>query len=1214
MSGGQGSNGYVSDVVGTIDAVSDQQSQLGPNAWLVEEMYERYRSNPSAVDEGWRAYFEGTSERAANGVSAEPQTVPAAPVAPAETPSPSPTPTAADDPIGDPIRGAGARIVANMQDSLEVPTATSYRQVPARLLEVNRKVINGYLGRTGKGKVSFTHLIAYALVRALDEVPAMKSTFAESDAGVPLRVQHDDIGLGLAVDVQKQDGSRTLLVPCVKGANHLSFTDFHAAYDDLVDRTLNGGIAVEDFSGITISLTNVGGIGTLQSVPRLMPGQSAIVGVGAIDYPAEFAGADLSTLADIGVSKVITISNTYDHRIIQGAESGIFLRRIHQLLLGEDGFYEDIFDSLGVPYSAVEWRTDVNPHHSEATMLEKQMQVRKVVQMYRVRGHLIADLDPLSLQERRMHSELDPATYGLTIWDLEREFLSDDLAGSNRMKLGDMLGVLRDAYSRTIGIEYMHIQDAEEKEWIQSKVEPRKEPFDEDDVRHILHRLSQAEVFEGFLGRRYVGHKRFGIEGAEAAIPIIDAVLEAATDAGLAHTVLGMAHRGRLNVLANIMGQSHEQLFRQFEGVIDENTIQGTGDVKYHLGAQTTFKARSGETMPIMLAPNPSHLETVGPVVIGMVRALQDITGPRGSFPVLPLLIHGDAAFAGQGVVAETLNTSRIPGFRVGGTVHLVINNQVGYTTSPEQSRSGTYATEVAKMVQAPIFHVNGDDPEACVRAARWAFDYRQKFHKDVVIDMICYRRHGHNEGDDPSYTQPVMYRRIVEHPSVRKRYTEALVRRGDITEEQAQAELDNFEAWMQSILDETRAHTTGAVAQSVPPVQFKAHLDMIETGVDKDTLDRVHHCLYAFPEGFTVHPKLERQFETRRAMYDAGEVDWGLAEALAFGTLLLDGNPVRLSGQDSRRGTFAHRHSVVVDNVTEQEFMPLASLQNGDANLWIFDSMLSEYAAMGFEYGYSLISRDALVAWEAQFGDFVNGAQIVIDQYLAAAHDKWGQENGLVLLLPHGMEGQGPEHSSARIERFLTLCADGNMMVANATTAAQFFHLLRRQAAKGNVKPLVVFTPKSLLRARSARSSVEELTSGGWQSVIDDPGVKNPLDVRRVALCSGKVGYEAMEQRDGLGAPLAVVRIEQLYPWPGDKIGQVLQRYPNAESIVWLQEEPANMGPWSFVQLRSTEEMTLVHRLSLVSRPESGSPACGSMGVHQQEFALLMNDLTEGL
>jgi len=1213
---------------------------------MVEEMYERFRANPNAVDQSWRSFFATVAD---NGVpdrglgvtptaaldrgqarAAEPSAIAPAPgqgtestmaqqpgaqpAKSAPTRNGEPTPAVVAEPVGEAIRGAGARIVANMEASLAVPTATSYRQVPARLLEVNRSVINGYLGRTGRGKVSFTHIIAYALIRALDEIPAMRSTYLEDPDGKPRVIRHEDVGLGLAVDVEKRDGSRTLMVPCIKRANQLEFDEFRDTYDDLVRRTLGGGITVDDFAGTTISLTNVGGIGTLQSVPRLMPGQSAIVGVGVIGYPAEFAGADQTTLADIGVSKVITISNTYDHRIVQGAESGMFLRRLHDLLLGGDRFYESVFESLGVPYSAVQWHVDVNPHHAETTMLEKQMQVRKVVQMYRVRGHLIADLDPLGLQDRLMHSELDPATYGLTIWDLEREFLTDDVAGPDRMKLSDLLGVLRDAYSRTVGVEYMHIQDAEEKEWIQSRVEPAKEPFDADQVRHILQRLSQAEAFEAFLGRRYVGHKRFGIEGAESAIPLIDAVLESAAEAGLGHAVLGMAHRGRLNVLANIMGKSYDEMFKQFEGVIDEDTIQGTGDVKYHLGAETLFSTRSGAQIPVTLAPNPSHLETVGPVVIGMVRALQDKIGPRGSFPVLALLIHGDAAFAGQGVVAETLNTSRIPGFRVGGTVHIVINNQVGYTTSPEQSRSGTYATEVAKMVQAPILHVNGDDPEACVRVARLAFDYRQAFHKDVVIDMVCYRRYGHNEGDDPSYTQPIMYRRIDEQPPVRERYTATLVRRGDITEDQAQEEMDNFEAWMQAILDETRAHAPAEVAQSIPPARYRADLEFVETGVERSTLDRIHEHLYDWPNGFTVHPKLERQFGARRAMYDAGEVDWGLAETLAFGSILLDGQPVRLSGQDSRRGTFAHRHSVVVDNTTEDEFMPLATLDEAQGDLWIFDSMLSEYAAMAFEYGYSMINRNALVAWEAQFGDFVNGAQIVIDQYLASGHDKWDQENGLVLLLPHGLEGQGPEHSSARVERFLTLCAEGNMTVANATTSAQFFHLLRRQVATGNARPLVVFTPKSLLRARVARSRIDELTTGGWNPVLDDDSVPDPDSVRRVVLCSGKVAYDAMALRDAEDLPMAVVRVEQLYPWPGAKIATIVAGYRNRDSIVWLQEEPSNMGPWSFVLGRTLDEMNLGLPLMLVSRPESGSPACGSMGVHQQEFVGLMRDLRSGL
>ncbi|NOX31241.1 MAG: multifunctional oxoglutarate decarboxylase/oxoglutarate dehydrogenase thiamine pyrophosphate-binding subunit/dihydrolipoyllysine-residue succinyltransferase subunit, partial [Actinobacteria bacterium] len=1015
----------------------------------------------------------------------------------------------------------GALIVSNMEASLSVPTATSYRQVPAKLLEVNRKIINGHLGRTGQGKISFTHVIAFALIEALQAVPAMTNTYLEGRDGKPRLVNHEHVGLGLAVDVKKRDGKRTLMVPCVKAADTLSFKQFVDVYNDLVKRTLGSKITPDDFAGTTISLTNVGGIGTLQSVPRLMQGQAAIVGVGAIGYPAEFAGSDPHTLAEIGVSKIITISNTYDHRIVQGAESGMFLRRMHELLLGEDDFYERLFASLGIPYTTVKWRQDDNQHRGDETLLRKQMQVRKLIQMYRVRGHLIADLDPLGLQNRSMPDELDPASYGLTIWDLDREFLTDDLNGPEWMALGDILGVVRDAYSRTIGIEYMHIQAAEEKDWIQSRVEAKKKPFDEDDQRHLLYKLGQAEAFEHFLGKRYVGHKRFGIEGAEGAIPLIDAVLESAADDGQQHVVIGMAHRGRLNVLANIMGQDYEQLFRQFEGFINPETIQGTGDVKYHLGAETVFKARSGNTIPVTLAPNPSHLEAVDPIVIGMVRALQDQTDPPGSFPVLPLLIHGDAAFAGQGVVAETLNTSRIPGFRVGGTVHIVINNQVGYTTSPEQSRSGQYATEVAKMVQAPIFHVNGDDPEAVVRATRWAFDYRQAFHKDVVIDMICYRRQGHNEGDEPSYTQPVMYRRIDDHPGVRSRYVSTLVRRGDITEEQAQAEFKNFEAWMQSILDETRAAAPEHVPQTLLPKKFHETPVVTETGVERAVLDHINHQLYDYPDGFNPHPKLARQFETRRKMYeDDGVVDWGLAETMAYGSLLMEGTQIRISGQDTRRGTFAHRHAVLVDHDDEHEFKPLAGLADDQAQFWIYDSMLSEYAALGFEYGYSLVNRDALVAWEAQFGDFVNGAQIIIDQYLAAAADKWNQLSGLVMLLPHGYEGQGPEHSSARLERFLTLCAEGNMTVANATTSAQFFHLLRHQVLEGNIRPLVVFSPKSLLRSKLARSPIADLERGGWHPVLDDAAIESPGSVKRIALCSGKVAYDAMAHRDSTGAP----------------------------------------------------------------------------------------------
>ncbi|HEC10837.1 MAG TPA: multifunctional oxoglutarate decarboxylase/oxoglutarate dehydrogenase thiamine pyrophosphate-binding subunit/dihydrolipoyllysine-residue succinyltransferase subunit [Acidimicrobiales bacterium] len=1181
--------------VATIGAVTSEDAQLGPNSWLVEEMYDLYQANPEAVDESWRDYFEQHGEP--------------------ETPrEPEPQAVAAPEPVaeppGEPLRGVAARIVENMEASLSVPTATSYRQIPARLLEVNRQVINGYLGRTRGGKVSFTHIIAYAVVRAVAAVPAMGNVFATGPDGEPRVIRNEHVGLGLAVDVQKRDGSRSLLVPCVKNADTLGFREFVGVYDDLVSRVLASRITPDDFTGATMSLTNVGTIGTLQSVPRLMPGQSAIVGVGAIGYPAEFQGSDPSTLAEMGVGKVITVSDTYDHRVIQGAESGLFLKRVHELLLGADGFYEDLFESMGVPYAAVQWRTDRNPNRSEADRLEKQMQVRKIVQMYRVRGHLIADLDPLGLEEPQMFAELDPANYGLTIWDLDREFLTDDLTGPERMRFGDILRVLRDAYCRTIGVEYMHIQSPEEKAWVQAAVESPKEPFSAEEQLRILEKLSEAEAFEQFLHRRYVGHKRFGLDGAESTIPILHEILSRAADTGMSGAVLGMAHRGRLNVLTNIMGQSYGELFRQFEGFVGPDSIQGTGDVKYHLGASTVFTSDGGAALPVDLAANPSHLEAVDPVALGMVRAKQDRIEPPGSYPVLPVLVHGDAAFAGQGVVAETLNTSKIPGFRVGGTVHLVINNQVGYTATARQARSGTYATDVAKMVQAPIFHVNGDDPEACVRVARWAFDFRQAFHKDVVIDMVCYRRHGHNEGDDPSYTQPLMYRIIDSLPTARERYTALLVKRGDITAEQAQEELDRFAARMQQVLDETRAAAPAEPPLARVPEEFVEDLAEVDTSADPESLDQVIHSLTDYPEGFTVHPKLERQFRNRTAMYESGEVDWGLAETLAYGSLLLEGIPVRLTGQDSRRGTFAHRHAVVVDYETEREYVPLEHLDPDQAPFWCYDSMLSEYAGLGLEYGYSTVARDALVEWEAQFGDFVNGAQVIIDQFIAAGEDKWNQKSGLVMLLPHGYEGQGPEHSSARIERFLILCAEGNMTIAVPTTSAQFFHLLRRQVLKGNPRPLVVFTPKSLLRARRARSEVSELTSGSWRRVLDDPDVEDSDGVRAVALCSGKVAYDAMAHRDTHGLPLAVVRLEQLYPWPADEIGAVLDRYRSARSVIWLQEEPANMGGWNFVRGRWEETLAERGELVRVSRPESGSPACGSMSIHNQETARLMENL----
>jgi len=1195
---------------------------VGPNAWLVDEMHEQYLADPSSVSESWRDFFADYRRDAVLPGTPPPATAPrangsAAPAPPRpEADDPAPAPAAkpqakADDEApGEPIRGAGARIVANMEASLSVPTATSYRQVPAKLLEVNRRIINGYLGRTRGGKISFTHLIGYAVVRAIsDTVPVMNASFATDAEGKPRVVRHEHLGLGIAVDIEKSDGSRSLLVPVVQQADALDFRAFWGAYEDLIRKVRSNKLTPDDFSGGTVSLTNPGTIGTLQSVPRLMPGQGLIVGVGSLDYPTEWKAADPVTLADLGVSKVITISSTYDHRIIQGAESGLFLKRVEELLLGADGFYDEVFRALEVPYESVQWRRDVNPIDREQAMLEKQMAVANLIRLHRVRGHLIADLDPLRWREPELPTELDPATYGLTIWDLDREFLTGGLAGRERFPLGDILHVLRDAYCRTIGIEYMHIPDPEEQRWIQDRVEGVSPELPLDDQRHILERLNAAEAFEKFLATKYVGQKRFGLEGAESAIPILDAILEAAADSDLDAAVIGMPHRGRLNVLTNIVGKSYDQIFKEFEGQVDPDSMQGSGDVKYHLGQSGKFVARSGKDVAVELAANPSHLEAVDPVVVGMARAMQDAIDTPESFSVLPILMHGDAAFAGQGVVAETLNMSDIKGYRVGGTIHVVVNNQIGFTTTPESARTGFYSTDVAKMVQAPIFHVNGDDPEACVRVARLAFAYRQRFRKDVVIDMVCYRRHGHNEGDDPSYTQPLMYAKIEKRRSVRKLFTESLVKRGQLSLEEAEKALDDYHSRLQTALDETRqAAPKEAVVVRRPPAPAGV-LPRVETGVDRGVLDRVYTALSSTPEGFSVHPKLQKQFDARDKMWADGEVDWALAEALAYGSLLLEGTDLRLAGQDTRRGTFSHRHAVLIDHTSGEEHAPLAHLGAGQGKFWIYDSLLSEYAALGFEYGYSVVAKDSLVVWEAQFGDFWNGAQTIVDQFVVAAEDKWKQTSGLVMYLPHGYEGQGPEHSSARIERFLTLAAEDNIQAVNCTQSSQLFHLLRRQVRRSVRKPLVLFTPKSLLRARPARSKIDELLSGSFRETIDDAAVDDRSAVGRVVLTSGKVAHEAMAARDAARAPVAVVRVEQLYPWPDEQLAEIVAGYPNAEEVLWLQEEPENMGAWSFARSRLYDRFGDSHRIRRVTRHESGSPATGSHAIHNQEQKQLLDE-----
>ncbi len=983
---------------------------FGANAWLVDDMYEQFRQDPLSVSESWREFFEGYKPAGANlsgrppfaraasapaGLAAvdsppdnavvggsagngagggvatliAPSVPPSEPRAattatapgraPEEKPS-APAPLGAAEGTTVPLRGSAARVVSNMTSSLDVPTATSFRVVPAKLLEVNRLILNNQLARTGTaGKVSFTHLIGWAVVQAIGAVPAINSSFsgpsrqdgdnttgkstnakragAKSSGTGPAVFRPAHVNLGIAVDLERPDGTRSLMVPVIKQADTVDFRHFWRLYEELVRKVRSGKVEVTDFAGATITITNPGTLGTVQSVPRLMEGQGAIIGVGTIDYPAEWQGADPRQLAELGISKVVSLSSTYDHRVIQGAESGLFLQRVHRLLLGDDGFYEGIFRSMGVPYEAVKYRRDVNDTYERATnYIEKQQKVERLVNAYRVRGHLIAHLDPLDWKEPVMHAELDPGTYGLTVWDLDREFLTQGLAGKGPMRLGDILSLLRDAYSRTVGVEYMHIMEPEQKLWIQEHVEGVPTDLEPEEHRHILAKLNAAEALERFLETKYIGQKRFGLEGAESAIPLLDALLSSAADQGHQHAVMGMAHRGRLNVLINIVGKSYHDLFSEFEGNLDPSSVQGSGDVKYHKGFRGKFRSRLGNELDVSLASNPSHLEAVGPVVEGMARALQDQlsagmepsrTGLAPHDLVLPVLVHGDAAFAGQGVVAETLNMSTLAAYETGGTVHLVINNQLGFTTNPESARSSVYATDVAKMVQAPIFHVNGDDPEACTRVARLALAFRQRFHKDVVIDMVCYRRYGHNEQDDPSLTQPLLYQLIKEHRSVRKLYTEALVRRGDITLEEAEAALADFSRRLQEALDETRASAPPQMI-SLPRPAPPAHGPVaVHTAVETETLDTVMDALTRAPDGFTLHPKIARLLEVRRKLWASGQVDWALGEALAYGTIVLDGHDVRLCGQDTRRGTFGHRNAVYVDYRTGHEFIPLAAM-----------------------------------------------------------------------------------------------------------------------------------------------------------------------------------------------------------------------------------------------------------------------------------------------
>jgi 2-oxoglutarate decarboxylase len=1234
----------------------DPLADFGPNEWLVYEIYQQYLQDPESVDPAWLTYFRNNRPPVAGGPgrtngngtprpapaeshpgpppeSAPAQSAPAqsAPAqnAPAQSgpaqsspaqnapaqnapaqaavaptpPPPSPTPAAGSRPTTggqtDPdtvrqLRGPAARVASNMQASLTVPTATSVRSMPAKLLIDNRVVINNHLRRGPGGKVSFTHLIGFALVQALADFPGLNRAFVSSADGKPAVSSPERVNLGVAIDLAKANGERQLLVPNIKDCAKFDFAEFWAAYEQLIRRARAGELGADDFAGTTISITNPGTIGTVHSVPRLLPGQGAIIGVGALESPAEYQGASLDTLARLAVSKVLTLTSTYDHRIIQGAESGDFLRRMHALLLGADGFYDAIFRSLRVPYEPVRWVTDLPAGYEEE--VGKPARVIELIHAYRVRGHLMADTNPLEFELRR-HADLDVVNHGLTLWDLDRSFPTGGFGGAAVMHLRDVLGVLRDSYCRTVGIEYMHIQDPEQRRWLQDRVERAHIKPARAEQLHILRRLGEAEAFETFLHTKYIGQKRFSLEGAETTIPLLDAVLDAAAHDAIDEVTIGMSHRGRLNVLANIVGKSYAEIFREFEGNLDPTSTHGSGDVKYHLGAEGSFTASDGAAVQVSLSSNPSHLEAVDPVVEGIARAKQDMInrGPDG-FTVLPILLHGDAAFAGQGVVAETLNLSQLRGYRTGGTVHVVINNQVGFTTSPLAGRSSVYATDVARMIQAPIFHVNGDDPEAAVRVARLAFQFRQAFRKDVVVDLICYRRRGHNEADDPSLTQPLMYDLIDAQRSVRRLYMEALAGRGDITREEAELALQHYQGQLERAFAETRDAPAASAerAPEMPPVRAE---EEVGTAVERSTLDLIAAGQLQLPPGFNAHPRLETVLRRRSRMLEEDAVDWGMGETFALGSLLLEGRPVRLAGQDSRRGTFGQRHAVVVDRRTGAEYTPLAHLSADQGSFYVYDSLLSEYAAMGFEYGYSVARPEALVCWEAQFGDFANGAQTVIDEFVVSGEAKWGQASALTLLLPHGYEGQGPNHSSARIERFLALCAEGNLTVAVPSTPANYFHLLRRQALAARRRPLVVFTPKSLLRLRAAVSASSEFTSGSWRPVIDDAHAGE--QVRRVLLCSGKLFYDLQRAREQ--APdVALVRLEQLYPLPEAKIRAVLGRYPGAE-LFWAQEEPANMGGWPYIALHLPRVLD-GRELGYRGRPESAAPAAGSLLAHDAE------------
>ena len=1234
---------------------NDFAQGFGTNEWIVEDMREAYLADPASVTQSWREFFSENPQYLAGQSPATPSKplsasvgvqIPGAatasasrrPVLASEDVSRSdlpPAPTAqfksptspyaynqahsdaSETSNGvvesvDTLKGASARTAKNMEASLQIPTATSARAIPAKVLIENRLLINTHLASTRGGKVSFTHLIAWALVESLAEMPEMNVAYTLDEKGKPALHNPAHVNLGLAIDVPSANGERRLLVPSVKNADTLDLAGFIDAYDALVVKARKGQLTVDDFKDTTATLTNPGMIGTLNSVPRLMPGQGLIMGVGAMTYPAAFAGASPETLARQAVGKVLTLSNTYDHRVIQGAQSGELLRLMERKLMGLDGFWNRSFKALRIPHEPVHWDQDVT--YDPLADAGKPARVAELIHAFRQRGHLAADTDPLAYRLRR-HPDLNFSSYGLSLWDLDRVFPTGGLGGKDRATLREILQMLRDAYSRYVGVEYMHIQDPAQRRWWQERMEGVTPSIDTAERRRILTKLMQAEAFEVFLQTKYVGQKRFSLEGGESLIVLLDRLIDDAAHDGIEEAAIGMAHRGRLNVLTNIAGKSYGQVFDEFDGNYLTNG-QGSGDVKYHLGTTGTFTGTDDVTTKVSLAANPSHLETVDGVLEGIVRAKLDRSGSGadGSYNVLPILVHGDAAFAGQGVVYEVLNMSQLPGYHTGGTIHVIVNNQIGFTTGNALGRSTTYPSDLAKGLQVPIFHVNGDAPESVARVARWAWEYRQEFHKDVIIDLVCYRRRGHNEGDDPSMTQPVMYNLIDRKPSTFSVYTTNLVGRGDLTEEQCEQLLDAYRDNLEHILNEARAGHLNAdtPAYSGPKAGETSHSQ--PTAVAREVIERIGDAQVSVPEGFQVHSKLMNLLRKRQSMSRQGGIDWGFGELLAFGSLLMEGVPVHMTGEDVRRATFAQRHAVMHDQRNGSEWTPLDYLTPNQAKLSIVDSLLSEYGAMAFEYGYSVERSEGLNIWEGQFGDFANGAQTVIDEYVSSAEQKWGQHSGLVLLLPHGLEGQGPDHSSARIERYLQLCAQDNMRVVQPSTPANHFHTLRDQARREPRRPLILISPKQMLRLKAAVSPVEDFISGGMQTVIgeNDPEVlaaaaANKVD--RVLLCSGRIYWDLLAHRQHAeDKHTAIVRLEQLYPLDEPALLEALAPFAGAE-LVWVQDEPRNQGAWPWLALHLPDSITAGRLPRVVARPEAAAPAVGTSAAHVAQQKLLLDE-----